>query len=227
MPGTMTLLEAISLAGGPAALSGNQQSNFAYSSEDLADLRRAFIVRKGQFLPVDFYRLLKEGDLSQNIYLQPDDFIYFPPSSGREVYVLGAVASPRAVPYNDELTLATAIINAQGTVKDANWTQVAVVRGSLSNPQIAIVDYKAILQGRGRDVRLEPQDIVFVPLTNYRHLKKYLNIILDTFVSSVAINEGTHAVVSPSKAAPTGVLIPLGGRPATPTPVITPPAGTR
>jgi hypothetical protein len=40
---TMTLLEAISLAGGPASLSGNQQSNFAYSSEDLADLRRAFL----------------------------------------------------------------------------------------------------------------------------------------------------------------------------------------
>jgi polysaccharide export outer membrane protein len=220
---TMTLLEAISLAGGPASLSGNQQSNFAYSSEDLADLRRAFLVRRGQLIPVDFHRLLKQGDLSQNIYLQPDDFIYFPTSAGREVYVFGAVGAPRAVPYNDEMTLASAIANAQGTIANAHWNQVAVVRGSLSNPRIAIVDYKAILQGRARDVRLEPQDIVFVPLTPYRHLKRYLNVVLDTFVSSVAINEGSRAVLGEEDAAPTGVLIPLGGRPpATPPPAATP-----
>src|SRR5688500_19855020 len=60
------------------ALGANQQSNFAYSSEDLADLRRAFIVRRGKLLPVDFYKLLKEGDLYQNIYLEADDFIYMP-----------------------------------------------------------------------------------------------------------------------------------------------------
>lgn len=219
--GPMTLLEAISLAGGPASLSGNQQSNFAYSSEDLADLRRAFIVRKGQLLPVDFHRLLKQGDLSQNIYLQPDDFIYFPTAAGREVYVLGAVNAPRAVPYNDELTLASAIANAQGTGRDAYWDHVAVVRGSLSNPQIAVINYKAILKGELRDVRLEPQDIVYVPFTPYRHLKRYLNIILDTFVSSVAINEGTRAVLSEEEAGPTGIVIPLGSRIT-----VTPPAGS-
>ena len=216
MHSTMTLLEAISLAGGPASLSGNQQSNFAYSSEDLADLRRAFLVRRGQLIPVDFNRLLKQGDLSQNIYLEPDDFIYFPTSYGREVYVLGAVTSPRAVPYNDEMTLATAIAAAGSTARDAHWTQVAVVRGSLSSPRIAIVDYKAILKGEGRDIRLEPQDIVFVPLWPHRHLKRYLNVVLDTFVSSVAINEGTRAVLGSDDAGTTGVLIPLGGTPPPP-----------
>jgi protein involved in polysaccharide export with SLBB domain len=128
--------------------------------------------------------------------------------------VLGAVGTPRAVPYNDELTLASAIANAQGTVKDAYWNQVAVVRGSLSNPRIAIIDYKAIIQGRAPDIRLEPQDIVFVPLWPHRHLKRYLNIILDTFVSSVAINEGSRAVLGEEDASTTGVIIPLSPRPA-------------
>lgn len=217
--GPMTLLEAISLAGGPASLSGNQQSNFAYSSEDLADLRRAFILRKGQLLPVDFQRLLKQGDLSQNIYLRSDDFIYFPTAAGREVYVLGNVNAPRAVPYHEELTLSSAIANAQGTGPDAYWTHVAVVRGSLSNPQIAVMDYKAILKGELRDIKLEPQDIVYVPFTPYRRLKRYLNLILDTFVSSVAINEGTRAVLGQEDAGATGVVIPIGGRaPAAPPP---------
>src|SRR5262245_23236612 len=56
MTGPMTLLEAISLAGGTVSLSGNQASGFAYSSEELADLRRSFVIRKGQLLPVDFHR---------------------------------------------------------------------------------------------------------------------------------------------------------------------------
>ena len=85
---------------------------------------------------------------------------------------------------------------------------------------IAIVDYKAILHGTARDIRLEPQDIVFVPLTPYRHLKRYLNVALDTFVSSIAINEGSRAVLGADDAAPTGVLIPLGVQP----PAAPPPA---
>jgi polysaccharide biosynthesis/export protein len=207
----MRLLEAIALAGGTVSLAGNQQSNFAYTSEDLADLRRAFIVRRGKLLPVDFYKLMKQGDLSQNIFLEPDDFIYFPTATSRQVYVLGAVAQPKAVLYNDEMTLVAAIANALGTIQDAYVHHVAIVRGSLSNPQIAVVDYKNVLHGKAENVRLEPYDIVYVPFSPYRYISKYLNLILDTFVSSVAINEGARAAVEEERA-PAGIFIPIGSR---------------
>ena len=71
-------------------------------------------MRQGQFLPVDFYRLLREGDTSQNIYLQPDDFVYVPSALAQEVYVLGAVAIPRAVPYTERMTLVSAMAAAGG-----------------------------------------------------------------------------------------------------------------
>src|SRR5882724_8981284 len=78
MAAPMTLLEALTVAGGPmtpttlaSSGSGTMGVNF---SEDIADLHRSFVIRSGQVLPVDFYRLLKEGDMTQNIYLQPDDF---------------------------------------------------------------------------------------------------------------------------------------------------------
>jgi hypothetical protein len=29
-------------------------------------------------MPVNFKQLIHEGDMSQNVYLQPDDFIYLP-----------------------------------------------------------------------------------------------------------------------------------------------------
>ena len=218
MTGPMTLLEAISLAGGTASLSGNQASGFAYSSEELADLHRSFVMRKGQLLPVDFHRLLKQGDLTQNIYLEPDDFVYFPAAAAREVYVMGAVLQPRAVPYSDDLTLVGAIAHAQGaipfvqgTINYASLGHVAVVRGSFSEPQIAVVDYKAIVTGKARDVALQPRDIVYVPYSPYRYLYKYLDVILQTFVSSVAINEGARAVIKEEVPA-AGVFIPVGSR---------------
>jgi len=218
MTGAMTLLEAISLAGGTVSLSGNQASGFAYTSEELADLRRSFVIRKGQLLPVDFHRLLKQGDLSQNIYLEPDDFIYFPAAAAREVYVMGAVLQPRTVPYSEDLTLVGALAHAQGAVPSiqgsisyASLGHVAVVRGSLSEPQVAIVDYKAIMTGKARDVALQPQDIVYVPYSPYRYLYKYVDIILQTFVSSVAINEGARAVLKEDPP-PAGVFIPVGSR---------------
>jgi protein involved in polysaccharide export with SLBB domain len=207
----MTLLEAIALAGGTAELTSTRDVTVLPSSEELADLRRSFVLRQGKLLPVNFDRLLRQGDLSQNIYLQADDFIYLPSAAAREVYVLGAVGQPKAVPYNEELTLVAAIANALGTIKDADWWQVALVRGSLSQPKVAIINYKAIVQGKEPDVKLEPQDIVYVPFTPWRYPYKYLDIVLQTFVSAVAINEGARAVTKQA-VTPAGVFIPVGSR---------------
>ena len=108
----MTLLEALSLAGGSLSLSAFRQAEAFGASDELADLRRSFVLREGKMLPVDFQRLLHLGDLSQNIYLQPDDFIYLPATTAREIYVLGAVAQPRAVPFKDGMTVASAVGSA-------------------------------------------------------------------------------------------------------------------
>ncbi len=185
----MTLLEAVSLAGGASASQG-----VGSTTVELADLRHGFVLRQGQLLPVDFYRLIQEGDMAQNIYLLPDDFVYLPSSLSQEIYVLGGVRGPRSVPYRDTMTLTYAMASGGGPVPDAYLSHVAVVRGSLSQPSIAIIDYRAVLAGKATDVLLEPRDIVYVPLTPYRYLTKYLDQILGTFVHIVAANEGSTAV---------------------------------
>ena len=205
----ISLLEAIAMAGGTMTMASYRDQEAAGVSEELADLRRSFVIRQGKLLAIDFNRLLNEGDLSQNIYLQPDDFVYFPPATAREVYVLGAVAQPRPVPYSESLTVAGAVASAYGTIKGAYLGHVAVVRGSLTQPQIAIVDYKAVIRGQALDIPLQPHDIVYVPFSPYRFLVKYAEIILNTFVSSAAINAGSAAVLKqPSGGA--GIFIPVG-----------------
>ncbi len=217
MPAPMTLIEAVSAAGGTMSTSASG------TTEELADLSHSFIVRNGERLPVSFERLLNEGDMSQNIYLQPDDFIYFPSSVSRDIYVLGAVRTPRAVSRQHD-TLVGAIAEAGGPIKNAFLSQVAIVRGSLDNPKIAIINYNDIIAGKNSNVRLEPRDIVYVPFSPYRYLTKYLDLILLTFVRAVAINEGARAV--DPNAAPAGVSIGITGSPGT---LVTPgatPGGT-
>jgi protein involved in polysaccharide export with SLBB domain len=205
----MTLLEALSLSGGTINLSSFRQNEAFGASDELADLRRSFVLRHGKMLPVDFQRLVQMGDLSQNIYLQPDDLIYLPAATAREIYVLGAVTEPRAVPYKEGMTVASAIASAYGTITGAYLQHVAVVRGSLSHPQIAIVDYKYVIRGVASDIALQPRDIVYVPFSPYRYLTRYAQLVIDTFVSSAAINGGTSIVGQPQGSA-AGIFIPVG-----------------
>ncbi len=179
-----TLLEAISTLGG-LPTSG---------VDDVVDYQKSFVLRDGRMVPVDFERLLKHGDLGENIYLQADDFIFLRPGDAPSVSLLGAVAGPTLVPHTRELTLARAIIAAGGTVKYAQQNQIVIIRGSLSQPQIAEVDYRSIVLGKKRDVRLLPGDIVYVPFSPYRKIAKLAEEILDQVVRTTAVNEGVRVV---------------------------------
>lgn len=198
LTGPTTLLAALAEAGGTtspgmlASLGGGAVPPSL--SQDVADLHHSFVMRDGRILPVNFYRLVKDGDMSQNIYLRPNDFIYVPSASEQEVYVLGAVNAPVAAPFQREMSLISAIAAAEGTAKYAYLSRVAIVRGSLTRPEIAIVNYHAVVEGKAANLLLEPGDIVYVPLSPYRTLEEYADLIVRTFADTVAINEGARAV---------------------------------
>lgn len=182
----MTLLEAITAAGGPVSTPG--------ALDGVCDLQRSFLMRGGKLVPVDFEKLLRQGDLSQNLYLQPDDLIYLRSATVRSVSVMGAVGGGGMVPYSDGMTLLSSIVGAGGTAPYAYLSQVAIIRGSLSNPQIATVNLKDIMEGREQDVKLVPGDIVYVPFVPWRKIAMLAESMLDSFVRSVAANEGSRAV---------------------------------
>ena len=81
----LSVIEALARAG------GLQTGLYGRDTVELADLGRSFLVRNGQRVPVDFERLFERGDLSQNVALEPDDFLYIAQASANEIYVLGQV----------------------------------------------------------------------------------------------------------------------------------------
>lgn len=184
-----TILEVISRAGGLFT------SRFSGTTEELADLHHSFLARNGEFLAVDFYKLLREGDLSQNIYLRDGDYIYLPSALSKEVYVLGAVKQPTSVGFADQVTLVSAIANAKGLLSAAYPERIVIIRGSLAQPAVATVNFNLILAGKEPDVALEPRDIVWVPNGPWERLERYTKLVINTFVRTVAANEGGHAAI--------------------------------
>lgn len=195
----MTVLEAISKSGGLFT------SRFSGTTEELADLHHSFFIRNSKPVAVDFYKLLREGDMSQNIYLQPDDLIYLPSALSKEVHVLGYVKTPKAVGFMDQVTLVSAISSAGGPITGADLSHIGIVRGPLTKPTIAVVDFGAILAGKSPDIKLEPRDIVYIPQAPYISASKYAGLIVETFIRTVAANEGGHAVTRNSS--PVGVNV--------------------
>lgn len=181
----MTILEAISQAKGPST------SRLSGSTEEMADLQHSFLLRKGQVIPVNFERLIRQGDTSQNVYLQADDLILMPSSLGSQIFVLGAVNQPRTIPYKGRTTLVTALAACRGLAVDAKPKQVAIVRGSLQDPMVAIIDAGAILKGKQPDILLSPHDIVYVPARSPYGLRGYVDLIVTSFARSLSASAAT------------------------------------
>jgi protein involved in polysaccharide export with SLBB domain/capsular polysaccharide biosynthesis protein len=183
----ITIIEALARAHGLE--SGLVDRN----SVDLADLGRSFLIRGGVRQSVDFERLFEQGDFSQNLELQPNDFLYFAPADLKVIYVLGQVKSPGEVAYNNHSSL-IGVIAERGGFNDSAWkNRVLVIRGSLNHPEKFAVNTWAILDGRDADFRLQPRDIVYVTNRPFIYAEELLDVGITAFLqSSVTDWEGQN-----------------------------------
>ncbi len=183
-----TLLEALARAGGLEVVGGTG------TSEELADLSRSFVVRDGKPLPVDFEALVRGGDSRYNIYLKNGDFVYLPPKSTQEILVLGWVVDPKAVGYREGMGLVAAVAEVGGFKKNAYLQRSLLLRGSLTKPKVAIVNLDSIMKGKKQDVKVEAGDILWIPQSPWDRLERYLDLVVNTTVQTVAANEGIRSV---------------------------------
>lgn len=148
-----TLLEAITLGGGLS---------------DEAYLPGARLIRDGQVATVDLQGLLREGRLEQNVWIAPRDVIFAPRRGDMQIFVLGAVNQPRAVPFGENgRTILEALTMAQGPAPGrAQLENVRIIRSfSPVEGELIIIDVGAMLAGESVDFPLQPEDVVFVPQT--------------------------------------------------------------
>jgi polysaccharide biosynthesis/export protein len=182
------VIEAIARAGGlETGLSDTR-------TVEMADLQRSILVRNGQRVPVDFDRLFRHGDLSQNVFLEPNDYLYFAQASENEIYVLGEVAQPGLLVFAARPTVISAISARGGYTTRSFRSRVLVVRGSLDHPETFVVDTSAVLKGQAPDFKLQPRDIVYVSKNPWIIAGEVLDLAVKSFVTALTV-QGTTQVI--------------------------------
>lgn len=185
----ITLLEAVARAKGLETGLVDSQN-----SVDLADLQRSFLARQGKRVPVDFEKLFQEGDLSQNIPIEPDDYLFFAAVNLKEVYVFGEVNSPGPVTYTANTTVIGAIAARSGFTDKAYKGRVAVIRGSLTRPQSFVVNVWGGLEARAYNFKLEPKDIIYVAHRPFIRVEELLDLAATAFLQSMISSWATANV---------------------------------
>ena len=151
-----TLIAALS--GGGGLLSNTEGTEV--NNPDAADLERSILIRDGALIPVNFESLIRQGDMTQNVYVQGGDYIFVPSLTTRSFYVLGAVIKPGPVFFERDATVLSAVSAAGGPRPDVIVNKALILRGGTLHPEVAVVNIKAIMKGEEPDLKLPRGDIV-------------------------------------------------------------------
>jgi polysaccharide export outer membrane protein len=123
------------------------------------------------------------GDEKANPYVRAGDIISI--TEADQIYVVGNVTNPSAIPLREPITISKAIAMVGGTLADTKRDRIRIVRqlpGSTTKTEI-YVDLKAIDKRQAEDIELLANDIVDVPMNSGKRL---LKSFIGAFVPNIA-----------------------------------------
>lgn len=165
-----------------------------------ANFFKSYVVRNGKLLPVDLYKLVKEGDMSQNIVMRGADKIYIADRAASTIAVLGEVGKQQMLDVpNGFMTLRQAIGMAGGISLAGDLRYIQVIRGSILNPKIYTLNWEHLIRLPSDSLLLIPGDIVYVAATPIARWDRFVNQVLPTLVGLDLIMRGAKGV---------GVIVP-------------------
>lgn len=184
-PGTFPIERPITVLEAIARAQGVEQGTIRGSSYALADFDKSFVSRGGRKLDVNMSKLYEEGDMKQNVTLQPNDYVYIASILKKEFYILGAVNNPGLVKITDRLTVASAIALAGGFQNSAYKMKVLLIRGDLETPETHVINVRDILRGTALDQPIKSNDIIFVARRPFDVLERVVDSAITTYVQTL------------------------------------------
>ena len=167
LQGRKTLLEIMSLAGGPRDDAGYTARITRQMEFGALPLESSTTDPSGQFsvAQINLQQIMDARDPSGNIVMMPNDVISVP--KAEMVYVIGDVLKPGGIALGDQrqVTVLQAISIASGLGKTAKSTDAKILRvnpSSTTRTEVP-VNLKTILAGKTSDIALQAEDILFVP----------------------------------------------------------------
>lgn len=177
------LLELISLVGGPTDAAG-QTIQIVHAQGSLI-CNQSAEANISDANSLSSYRLedTLRGATDANPFVRPGDIVHVPQAD--QVFIIGNVLKPTALPLKEPLTVSRAIAMAGGTAPATKKDKIRIVRqlpGSSEKQEIP-VDLAAIEKNRAPDVALMPNDIVQVPVSG---TKSFFRSLVGAVIPSAA-----------------------------------------
>ncbi|MCH9626781.1 MAG: hypothetical protein S4CHLAM2_04090 [Chlamydiales bacterium] len=170
--GRIRLYEVLSLAGVPPD----------------ANYFKSYVVREGEILPIDLYKLVHQGDMSQNIVMRPKDKVFIANPMASTVTVLGEVGLAQIIPVpSGSISLREAIAAAGGIPFTGDKRCIQVIRGNIVNPKIYKLSWNHITYLPNNSLLLMPGDTVYI---SEKPITKWNRFIEQLLPSSLLIDLG-------------------------------------
>lgn len=163
------VLEAVAMAGGFTAE--------AYEA-------KAFLLREGQKVPVDFPAYLANPEKFKTLEMQDGDVLYVPKQFSISVAVLGEVIQPGQYEIKGEnITVSEAIAEARGLTLDAVASDALVMQGDIRKPRVQKVNLEKFFnkQDLTQNILIKEGDVIYIPrskIANIAHFMEKLAPIL-------------------------------------------------
>jgi polysaccharide export outer membrane protein len=159
-----TLLQLLCSIGNAAAGDGKGGGSAAGVTAKVADYKKAYLTRNGKKIKADFYKLFVNGDTSEDIVIESNDAIFIPQQTDRNIYVLGAVNTPKSIEYREGMTVMEAILESGGFTKFAKQNDTAILRKEDAKDVSIPIKAKDLIKDGdlSQNVRLKPGDYIIV-----------------------------------------------------------------
>lgn len=164
-----TLLQLLCTIGNfPGAAGGGASSTpggaGTAASTAAPDFKKAYVLRNGKKIKEDFTRLFINGDISEDIVIETNDSIFIPQLPDKNVYVLGAVTTPRSIQFREGMTVMEAILEAGGFTRFARQNSTLIHRKEGGKEATIEVKAKDLMNDAdlGQNIKLKPGDYVIV-----------------------------------------------------------------
>jgi polysaccharide biosynthesis/export protein len=167
LQGRKSLFEVLSLAGGLRPDAGNKVEitrDLQWGRVPLPNAKND-ITGKFSVASVSVKSIMNASDPTENIAIKPEDVVSVP--KAELVYVVGCVHKPGAyvLGENETLSALQVLSLAEGLDKTAAPAKAKIMRalaGTTKRSEVP-VDLKKLMAGKGTDLPLKADDILFVP----------------------------------------------------------------
>lgn len=144
-----------------------------------ANLFKSYVIRDGHMLPVDLGKLIREGDMRQNIVMRAGDKIYIADTGAASLMVMGEVTHERVVSLpNGYMSLRHALAEANGIPYTGDKSYIQVIRGSIAKPKIYTLNWEHVIHLPNESLLLMPGDIVYVATKPITEWNRFISQIL-------------------------------------------------